>query len=90
MTLAGDGEYVLCLHEVEDVGTDDFVDVSEFPSLDRAEYVGEGREWGRYSAPEDALSVAAALGAQSGRWVNQGVLGHDYVDFQKFRSSSKE
>lgn len=70
----------LTLHEVEDVGSDDFLDVSEFPPIAEDEEVGEGEVVGTSEEPEAALQLAEALGAAPDRWVNQGVVQDEYGD----------
>lgn len=90
VTLAGGREFVLRVHEVEDVGTDEFFDLSEFPPLDPSEYVGEGRVLGRYATAEDALEASLALGSQPDQWVNQGVLGDEYADLRRSRPPAQE
>ena len=73
----------LRLHEVEDVGSDDFLDVTEFPPLDPEEYVGEGR---RVADCEDAIALLAAavkFGAADDRWVNAGVVQAEYADARR-------
>ncbi|GAB3989787.1 hypothetical protein GCM10029978_115830 [Actinoallomurus acanthiterrae] len=70
------------LSEVEDVGTDTFLDITEFPPLDPDE-----ETWGKLVAvvttPEEALDLAErALGARPGRWVNQGVVCSEYHDYR--------
>ncbi|GGL87069.1 hypothetical protein GCM10010095_84760 [Streptomyces anthocyanicus] len=71
------------LSDVEDVGTDNFFDITEFPPWDPEE-----ETWGRKIAvmptPEDALHVAERdLAADPQRWVNQGIVCDEYQDFRK-------
>ncbi len=68
------------LHEVEEVGSSDFVDLYEFPPLVDDEYTGEGRVIGSARSVEDALARASAEGAQPGRWVNEGVIQEEHLD----------
>ncbi|MGW1591414.1 hypothetical protein [Streptomyces sp. NPDC002386] len=69
--------------DVEDIGTDNFFDITEFPPLDP-----EAETWGRMiavlTAPEDALRLAERdLAADPQRWVNQGIVCDEYQDFRK-------
>lgn len=70
----------LTLHEVEDVGSDDFLDVSEFPPIAEDEEVGEGQVIGTSEEADAALHLAESLGAAPDRWVNQGVVQDEYRD----------
>lgn len=75
--------YELRLHVVEDVGTDELLDVSEFPPLDPEEYVGEGRLVAVADDPTSVLQAAAQFGAADGRWVNQGLVEAEYADVRR-------
>ncbi len=71
------------VHEVEDIGDADFVDVSEFPPIDEDEYIGEGRVLASVADPEAALGIAGErLGTNSSRWVNHSLVGDEYLDFK--------
>lgn len=83
LTVSGGRSYVVRLHEVEDVGDDDFLDVSEFPPLDPDEYLGDGRTVADESEPDAAFAVAAKLGASADRWVNSGVVQNEYADSRR-------
>ena len=39
------------MHDVEDIGSEDLFDVSEFPPLDPDEDIGEGRVYGSTNQP---------------------------------------
>jgi hypothetical protein len=70
------------LSEVEDIGTDTFWDIDEFPPLDP-----EDETWGKKIAevttPAEALDLAEReLGARPDRWVNQGVVCSEYGDYR--------
>ncbi|TRO58161.1 hypothetical protein [Streptomyces sp. IB201691-2A2] len=70
------------LSEVEDIGTDTFRDVTEFPPLD-PEDEDWGKEIGTLASPEEALRLAEReLGADPAHWVNQGIVCDEYHDFQ--------
>ncbi|MFB7512848.1 hypothetical protein [Streptomyces sp. NPDC056144] len=62
------------LHTVEDVGSEDFFDLGEFPPLDLDDEAAEfGRLVGMADDPLAALIVAEQrTGAAPGRWVNEG------------------
>lgn len=77
------------VHEVLDVGTEDFIDVTEFPPpIDEGEYVGEGRLLGTGASPADAIALAGSIvAARPDRWVNQGVVGDEYADYRRTRGS---
>ncbi|MPY45414.1 hypothetical protein FNH04_37595 [Streptomyces phyllanthi] len=71
------------LHALEDAGSETFCDVGEFPPLDPDD---EEEEFGRLLASAedalDALTAAEGLtGAVRGRWVNEGVVQDEYLDF---------
>ncbi len=70
-------------HEVQDVGTDDFMDVSEFPPVDEDEYTGEGQVVATADSPEDALAECVALGAAPGRWGNEGLVDAEYAEARR-------
>jgi hypothetical protein len=83
----GNAGITLYLHEVEDVGTDNFWDVSEFPPLDDEEETGFGRTIAVVSTPDEALDLAAReLGAHPDRWVNQAVVCSEYGDYRSTRT----
>ncbi|WP_328330839.1 hypothetical protein OHA70_09845 [Kribbella sp. NBC_00382] len=75
--------YELYLYFAEDIGTDQFFDVGEFPSLEvRDEEDGFGRLIARADEPELALETARRLaGAAMDRWVNAGLVEAEYVDY---------
>lgn len=78
--MPADSGYILALHQVEDIGTDDFADVTQFPPLDDDEYIGEGRRLISGDSPEEILQAAVEFGAQGDRWVSEGVVQDEYVD----------
>lgn len=75
--------YELYLYFAEDIGTDQFYDVGEFPSLElRDGEVGFGRLIARADEPELALETAKRLvGAAMDRWANVGLLNVEYLDY---------
>jgi hypothetical protein len=80
LTVIGSGPFEVRVHDVEDIGDETFLDVSEFPPLDPSEHVGEGRTFGTYESPDQAVAVALKLGGHPDKWVNFGVLGDEYRD----------
>ncbi|MEU1344513.1 hypothetical protein [Streptomyces sp. NPDC005827] len=76
------------LSDVEDVGTDTFLDITEFPPLDPDEETW-GREVAVLPTPEEALHLAEhELAADPQRWVNDGVVCDEYQDFRAARRSN--
>ena len=74
-------DFKLVLHEVEDIGSEEFLDITEFPPLDENEYVGEGRRLSTNGDPADHRRQAAVeQGASPDRWVNGGVVQDKYRD----------
>ncbi|GAB7184589.1 hypothetical protein ATKI12_4420 [Kitasatospora sp. Ki12] len=70
------------LSEVEDVGSTTYSAVDDFPSIDP-----DDNTWGKViatkSTPEEALDLAEnELGAQPGRWVNEGLVCSEYHDYK--------
>lgn len=68
------GRFELVVHDVEDIGTDDFLDLSSFPPIDNEEDAGEGRSLATADEAEGVIDAAASHGACSERWVNFGVM----------------
>ncbi|MEU3795779.1 hypothetical protein AB0F07_39360 [Streptomyces fructofermentans] len=71
------------LSEVEDVGTATYSAIDDFPAIDP-----DDETWGKAIAtkatPEEALDLAESeFGAQSGRWVNAGLVSSEYRDYKK-------
>lgn len=74
--------YQLRLHEVEDIGNPEFLDVTEFPPVAEDEYIGEGRVLAVQASPEEALAFAEArAGTTPDRWVNAGMVCDEYGDY---------
>ncbi|MFJ2825824.1 hypothetical protein ACIO7M_32635 [Streptomyces toxytricini] len=75
--------FVVVLHEVEDIGSEDFSDLHGLPGVERED--GEqnfGHEIGVVREGSEALHLAEQkLGADPARWCNQGVAGDDYLDY---------
>jgi hypothetical protein len=82
MSMSVVGDLVeLRLHEAEDVGTDDFADVSAFPSIDADDdEFGEGKVVASGDDVSALLSIAVSNGASPDRWVNQGLIDDEYLD----------
>jgi hypothetical protein len=69
------------LHEVEDVGTDTFWNLTEFPPLDPDDET-QGLVT-VVTAPEEAVRIAEhELGADHARWVNQGFACDEYGSYR--------
>jgi hypothetical protein len=77
------GPLEVYLHTVEDVGSESFLDLGEFPPLDPDDEAGEfGRLLGTAEEPLAALVVAEErTGATRSRWVNENVVQDEYSDF---------
>ncbi|MFF5020288.1 hypothetical protein, partial [Streptomyces sp. NPDC001165] len=77
------GPFEVYLHAVEDVGSESFLDLGEFPPFDPDdEASGFGRRLGMAEDPLAALQIAEQrVGAERGRWVNEGVVQDEYGDF---------
>jgi hypothetical protein len=77
------GPFAVYLHTVEDVGSEGFLDLGEFPPFDPDDEAGEFGEFlGRAEDPLAALVVAERrTGAVRGRWVNVNVVQDEYGDF---------
>lgn len=75
--------YEVYVHAVEDVGTENLVDLNVLPPFDEdAEEEDFGQLLGTTEDPQDALVLAEeCTGAVRGRWVNQGVVQDEYRDF---------
>jgi hypothetical protein len=74
------GGLALSLHQVQDEGTTDFIDVTVFSPVDEDEEFGEGRLLASYPDAATVLAAAEAYGARSDRWVNEGVVQDEYAD----------
>ncbi|MFE3560175.1 hypothetical protein ACFXKW_35750 [Streptomyces sp. NPDC059193] len=70
-------------HTLEDVGSESFFDLGEFPPFDPDDEAVEfGRLLGMAEDPLAALIVAErCTGAGRGRWVNEGIAQDEYGDF---------
>ncbi|MFI6899543.1 hypothetical protein ACIBM4_36170 [Streptomyces sp. NPDC050256] len=75
--------YVVYLHAVEDIGSENFLDVGEFPPFDLDDEAGVfGWLLGTAEDPLAALVTAEQrTGAERGRWVNEDVVQDEYGDF---------
>lgn len=77
------GAFRVVIHEVEDVGGPDFLDVTEFPPLGDEEHPGEGRLVASAPGADSALDLAnEVLGTDPDRWVNSSVVSDEYRDFR--------
>ena len=74
--------FKVILHTSRDVGGEHFADLVEFPPLEDSDQETFGQELATVSDPHDALSAAhQRAGAVLDRWVNQGIAGHEYLDY---------
>ncbi|TVZ84843.1 hypothetical protein FB157_120110 [Streptomyces sp. BK340] len=77
------GPFEVYLHAVEDVGSESFLDLGEFPPFDPDDEASEfGLLLGTAEDPLAALQIAEQrAGAERGQWVNEGVVQDEYGDF---------
>ncbi|MFD7961181.1 hypothetical protein ACFV5J_10270 [Streptomyces zaomyceticus] len=77
------GPFEVYLHAVEDVGSESFLDLDEFPPFDPNDDASEfGLLLGMAEGSLTALQVAEQrAGAERGRWVNEGIVQDEYGDF---------
>ncbi len=73
----------LRLHEVEDIGSSEFADVTTFPSVNPDEEFGEGVVIASSHDLDGLLEVACARGASPSQWVNFGIIGEEYLDSRR-------
>ncbi|WP_256975318.1 hypothetical protein [Streptomyces sp. CS159] len=80
---AVNGRFGVYFHAVEDVGSEGFLDLGEFPPFDPDDEAGEfGRLLGMAEDPLAALVVAEErTGAARRWWVNENVVQDEYGDF---------
>jgi len=74
--------FALRLHHTVDAGSDDFLDVYEFGSVDEHDYLGEGELIGVHPDETTILKAASEAGARADRWVNAGVIQDEYRDLR--------
>ncbi|WOX22809.1 hypothetical protein [Streptomyces solicathayae] len=76
------------LSDVEDAGTDTFLDITELRPMDPEEETW-GREIAVLPTPEEALYLAERdFAADPRRWVNQGLVCDEYYDFWTARRTN--
>jgi hypothetical protein len=74
-----EGAIQIWVHDVEDIGSEDYLDVYDFPSR---EPDGPEAPVATVVDPQGALVYAcASLAADPGRWVNEGVAQSEYLDY---------
>jgi hypothetical protein len=83
-----DGGYALTIHHVFDEASQQFLDVAEFSPVNEDEDIGEGRDLGTFSTPEEVLHAAQAYGAVTTQWVNEGVIDDEYGDLRNPQTST--
>ncbi|XTQ94035.1 hypothetical protein ACQR5W_19640 [Xanthomonas sacchari] len=73
------GVIQIWVHDVEDIGSELYLDLYDFPCL---EPDGPEAPVATFADPQGALAYAhAALAADTGRWVNAGVVQSEYLDY---------
>ena len=72
----------LWLLEVQDVTSEGFRDITEFPSIDPDPDFCYGRVVATTPEPRAVLLAAHDYGAKDDRWVNQGVIQSEYNDLR--------
>jgi hypothetical protein len=88
LSLGHGGEgYRLRRHRVQDIGSDVFHDVTDFPPVDEDEEHGEGVVVAESPEIGHALTLSLEHGADPGHWVNQGVVQDEYADRQSTRGA---
>ncbi|MGW4303248.1 hypothetical protein ACWEHT_26255 [Streptomyces sp. NPDC004646] len=77
------GRFEVRLHTVEDIGSERFRDLGEFPPFAPDDEASEfGLLLGTAEDPLSALEIAERqTGAERARWVNEGVVQDEYGDF---------
>jgi hypothetical protein len=75
----------LVAHHVADLGTEEFVDVTEFPPIDDDEYAGEGRSLTTADEAGVLLEAAVRHGADPERWMNFGMVQEEYSERREAR-----
>lgn len=83
--LPSEDGFVLRLHRTLDEGSDNYLDVYEFGSVDEDDYLGEGELIGEYQEEATLLEAAVGVGARADRWVNEGVIQDEYRDLRSRR-----
>ncbi|WP_225210016.1 hypothetical protein [Xanthomonas bonasiae] len=67
------------VHDVEDIGNEDYLDLYDFPYL---EPDGPDAPVALFADPQDALAYAStSLAADPAHWVNQGIVQSEYLDY---------
>jgi hypothetical protein len=76
------GHYHVHVIEAEDVGSEQFIDVVEFPPLDPDDEHEGRRQVALEDDPAAAMAIAAQLvHANRTRWVNCGMAEAEYLDY---------
>jgi len=79
-----DGTATLRVSDVLDDGRDDFIDVYEFSPYD---WDAEDGATYPFDTPWSALECAVSKwGARRDRFVNEGLVQHEYIDFRKAKT----
>jgi len=75
--------FVLRLHHTVDAGSDNYVDVYGFGSVDEDDDIGMGELIATCPDEASLLEAAVEVGAQAGRWVTAGVIQDEYRDLRQ-------
>ena len=74
-----DGLIEIWVYDVEDIGSEDYLDIYDFPYL---EPVGPETPVATFPDPQAAVAYAnASLATDPARWVNLGVAQSEYLDY---------
>lgn len=81
-----DNAFVVCYHETEDEGDENYLDIFSFAELDEDEPYGVTTE---FDTVEDVLSFArSSYEASDQRYVVESVLQDEYADYLRARRNS--
>ena len=73
------GAIEVWVHDVEDIGNQDRLDLYDFPYL---EPDGPDAPVASFADPQDALAYAStSLATDPAHWVNQGIAQSEYLDY---------
>ena len=82
------GGFVMRLHHTVDRGSDSYLDVYEFGSVDEGDEgdegddLGDGESLGEYPDGATLMMAATEVGARPDRWVNAGLIQDEYRDLR--------
>lgn len=70
----------LVRHRVQNIGSDIFIDVYEFPPSDPEEEHGEGVVLATFRDAAEAVTASVDYGARTDRWVNEFMVPDEYAE----------